>query len=109
MNDTIGVSSSNDLISKQVPVSAIGTGDEVQTKQIKENLQKYEQLFGADEDAFEQPTTTKKELWSYYLYYNVSLILEVTLKSAVYSHNPGRQRCWSRIILSSSLSICIDR
>lgn len=30
----------------------------------------YERLFGVDEDAYEQPTTTRKELWSYYLYYN---------------------------------------
>ncbi|PSS10509.1 hypothetical protein M430DRAFT_108317 [Amorphotheca resinae ATCC 22711] len=42
----------------------------MKTKQIKENLEKYEQLFGADEDAFVKPTTTRKELWSYYLYYN---------------------------------------
>jgi hypothetical protein len=45
--------------------------DNGKAKQIKENLQAYEQLFGADEDAFDQPTTTRKELWSYYLYYNV--------------------------------------
>ncbi|KAL3424921.1 hypothetical protein PVAG01_04202 [Phlyctema vagabunda] len=45
-------------------------GDSNRAKQIKENLAKYEQLYGADEDAFDQPTTTRKELWSYYLYYN---------------------------------------
>ena len=39
-------------------------------RQIKENLERFERLFGADEDAFEQPTTSRKELWSYYLYYN---------------------------------------
>ncbi|KAJ5960364.1 uncharacterized protein N7479_007514 [Penicillium vulpinum] len=33
-------------------------------------LEEYERLFGVDEDAYEQPTTTRKELWSYYLYYN---------------------------------------
>lgn len=33
-------------------------------------LEEYAQLFGADEDAYEQPTTTRTELWSYYLYYN---------------------------------------
>ncbi|KAJ5728251.1 hypothetical protein N7493_004581 [Penicillium malachiteum] len=33
-------------------------------------LREYERLFRVDEDAFEQPTTTRKELWSYYLYYN---------------------------------------
>lgn len=64
--------SSNDTITKQVPVDSIDTEDDIQTKQIKENLIKYEQLFGADEDAFDQPTTTRKELWSYYLYYNVN-------------------------------------
>lgn len=45
--------------------------DVAKANQIKENLRRYEQLFGADEDAFKQPTTTRKELWSYYLYYNV--------------------------------------
>ena len=39
-------------------------------RQIKENLERFEHLFGTDEDAFDQPTTTRKELWSYYLYYN---------------------------------------
>lgn len=33
-------------------------------------LEEYERLFAVDEDAYEQPTTTRKELWSYYLYYN---------------------------------------
>jgi len=74
MEDSIGESSQSDAVLKHVTA---GTSDLVEvgnmkTKQIKENLQKYEQLFGADEDAFIQPTTTKKELWSYYLYYNVS-------------------------------------
>jgi hypothetical protein len=45
--------------------------DDQRAKQLRENLAKYKQLFGADEDAFEQPTITRKELWSYYLYYNV--------------------------------------
>lgn len=45
--------------------------DLAKAKDIRENLAKYEQLFGADEDVFVQPTTTRKELWSYYLYYNV--------------------------------------
>jgi hypothetical protein len=67
----IKMSSQNDA----VPAHLTAAGPDVEdtkSKQIKENLQKYEQLFGADEDAFEQPTTTRKELWSYYLYYNVS-------------------------------------
>lgn len=38
--------------------------------EIRHNVERYAQLFGADEDAFDQPTTSRKELWSYYLYYN---------------------------------------
>lgn len=38
--------------------------------QAHQTLEEYERLFGVDEDAYEQPTTTRKELWSYYLYYN---------------------------------------
>ena len=72
MDDSVEVSSQNDAISKHVTAAASDVGD-TKAKQIKENLQKYEQLFGADEDAFDQPTTTRKELWSYYLYYNVSM------------------------------------
>ena len=36
----------------------------------RNTLQEFERLFGVDEDVFEQPTTTRKELWAYYLYYN---------------------------------------
>ena len=70
MDKSIGVSSQNDAVTHVISETA--NFDETKTKKIKENLQKYEQLFGADEDAFVQPTTTRKELWSYYLYYNVS-------------------------------------
>lgn len=42
----------------------------VTTSQPHPTLEEYEQLFGVDEDAYEQPTTTRRELWSYYLYYN---------------------------------------
>jgi len=70
-NSDIGMSSQNDAVSPQVTAAGPDVED-TKAKQIKKNLQKYEQLFGADEDAFEQPTTTRKELWSYYLYYNVS-------------------------------------
>ncbi|KAJ5094109.1 hypothetical protein N7456_009970 [Penicillium angulare] len=42
----------------------------VTSSQPRATLQEYERLFGVDEDAYEQPTTTRKELWSYYLYYN---------------------------------------
>jgi hypothetical protein len=38
--------------------------------QPEHTLEEYERLFSVDEDAYEQPTTTRKELWSYYLYYN---------------------------------------
>ncbi|CAG7923257.1 unnamed protein product [Penicillium olsonii] len=34
------------------------------------SLVEYERLFGVDEDTYDQPTTTRRELWSYYLYYN---------------------------------------
>ncbi|KAJ5736351.1 uncharacterized protein N7483_001476 [Penicillium malachiteum] len=42
----------------------------VTSSQPPTTLREYERLFRVDEDAFEQPTTTRKELWSYYLYYN---------------------------------------
>lgn len=71
MEDPKPTKSQDGAISKGVMVDAIAV-DETKTKDIKENLEKYEQLFGADEDAFDQPTTSRKELWSYYLYYNVS-------------------------------------
>lgn len=34
------------------------------------NREEYERLFGVDDFPDEQPTTTRRELWSYYLYYN---------------------------------------
>ncbi|KAJ5163547.1 Major facilitator superfamily domain general substrate transporter, partial [Penicillium coprophilum] len=45
------------------------TVDVVPTSQHP-TLEAYERLFGVDEDSYEQPTTSRKELWSYYLYYN---------------------------------------
>jgi hypothetical protein len=80
MNESHGISSQNDVISKHVMDAS--NMDESRKKEIKENLQKYEQLFGADEDAFVQPTTTRKELWSYYLYYNVSSDLHIASAAA---------------------------
>jgi hypothetical protein len=75
MDDSIGGASlQDDVISKNVNVEFMDE-NALKAKQIRENLAKYEQLFGADEDAFDQPTTTRKELWSYYLYYNVRLKL----------------------------------
>ncbi|KAJ5694825.1 hypothetical protein N7536_005237 [Penicillium majusculum] len=46
------------------------TVDVTSAAQPHSTLEEYERLFGVDEDAYEQPTTTRKELWSYYLYYN---------------------------------------
>ena len=74
MDDSIGANLQDDVISKNVNVEFMDE-NALKAKQIRENLAKYEQLFGADEDAFDQPTTTRKELWSYYLYYNVRLKL----------------------------------
>ena len=39
-------------------------------QQPQPNRDEYERLFGVDELLDEQPTTTRRELWSYYLYYN---------------------------------------
>ena len=75
MKDSTGASSQNDVVSKAVMTDTIAV--DAKTNEIKENLQKYEQLFGADEDAFVQPTTTRRELWAYYLYYNVSKMVEI--------------------------------
>lgn len=73
MEDATGARSQNDAVSKSVMTDTIAV--DAKTNEIKENLQKYEQLFGADEDAFVQPTTTRRELWAYYLYYNVSKLV----------------------------------
>jgi hypothetical protein len=40
-------------------------------------LEEYERLFGA-ETPHDAPTTTRRELWSYYLYYNGKFIISVT-------------------------------
>ena len=47
-----------------------GATIEVTQSQNRPTLEEYERLFGVDEDAYEQPTTTRRELWAYYLYYN---------------------------------------
>lgn len=39
-------------------------------QQAQSNREEYEQLFGVEEPPGQQPTTTRRELWSYYLYYN---------------------------------------
>ncbi|TVY80823.1 Autophagy-related protein [Lachnellula suecica] len=73
MANSVGTSSQIDAVSKHLTaVTADAEREEAKAKHIEQNLQKYQQLFEADEDAFNQPTTTRKELWSYYLYYNGS-------------------------------------
>lgn len=59
------------------PVSKEETAIKVENAQFQPShtLREYERLFGVDEDAYEQPTTTRKELWSYYLYYNGTFII----------------------------------
>ena len=62
---------------KKPPVSQEEAAIKVETAQFQPShtLREYELLFGVDEDAYEQPTTTRKELWSYYLYYNGTFIM----------------------------------
>lgn len=38
--------------------------------EAEQEQDEYDRLFGAEQDSFDAPTTTRKELWSYYLYYN---------------------------------------
>lgn len=38
--------------------------------ETEQEQDEYDHLFGAEQDSFDAPTTTRKELWSYYLYYN---------------------------------------
>jgi hypothetical protein len=59
----------DDIHTAQREVAAKDDGVKI-TAQPHPTLEEYERLFGVDEDAYEQPTTTRKELWSYYLYYN---------------------------------------
>ena len=92
----------NDLENEPATTEAsLADLDQVKAKQIQENLKEFEQLFGADKDAFEQPTTTRRELWSYYLYYNVSLLLfqDQTLTIT------GRQWSGTRCLFTGSVSI----
>lgn len=42
----------------------------VDSNQLRNNNEQYSRLSSAGEDAYQQPSTTRKELWSYYLYYN---------------------------------------
>ncbi len=38
-------------------------------QEVQSTRDDFERLFGV-EHSYEQPTTTRRELWSYYLYYN---------------------------------------
>jgi hypothetical protein len=62
---------SNEPMSKEQATLKVDTAP----SQPPHTLQEYERLFGVDEDAYEQPTTTRKELWSYYLYYNGTILI----------------------------------
>ena len=56
--------------------------------EMRENLEQYERLLETDEDAFEQPTTTRRELWAYYCYYNAdSGVGPVTYGQALYVYS----------------------
>lgn len=55
--------------------------------QPEHTLEEYERLFGVDEEAYEQPTTTRKELWSYYLYYNGKLRLRPSRRMTMILRN----------------------
>jgi hypothetical protein len=57
--------------------STMVEGTTAEQEQLRANLEEFERLFGADEDARDQPTTTRRELWSYYLYYNGSQPVDV--------------------------------
>lgn len=70
-SETIGARKDK-IITSIASERAISDPEDVGSKkaEVRENVERYAQLFSADEDAFDQPTTTRKELWSYYLYYN---------------------------------------
>ena len=45
-------------------------------QQSRRSQDDYARLFGAGESPDDQPTTTRRELWSYYLYYNGKLVCQ---------------------------------
>lgn len=47
----------------------------ITAQEVQSTRDDLERLFGVDEQLYEQPTTTRRELWSYYLYYNGELSL----------------------------------
>ncbi|GIC87084.1 uncharacterized protein Aud_003465 [Aspergillus udagawae] len=42
----------------------------ITAQEVQSTRDDFERLFGVDEHLYDQPTTTRRELWSYYLYYN---------------------------------------
>lgn len=54
------------MVSNQTTVPSPNT-ERIEAEQEQDE---YDHLFGAEQDSFDAPTTTRKELWSYYLYYN---------------------------------------
>lgn len=46
------------------------TEDPPTLEQIEADQDEYDRLFTAEVDSLDVPTTTRRELWSYYLYYN---------------------------------------
>lgn len=78
--------------------------------QPEHTLEEYERLFGVDEDAYEQPTTTRKELWSYYLYYNgkapkLGDFPLVSYFAGTDMIESRRQWRWSRFLQSSPVRV----
>lgn len=105
---SMGSSEVNEIEDNAIEMSSNGIHiDGTKSDRIKKNLNKYEQLFGIDEESSCQPTTSKKELWSYYLYYNVSANL---LLGFLYSNWRSLGRQWSRAakLFSSPLSKCSE-
>lgn len=58
------------VVERNATTSNEQNASDAEQQRIRQNLTEFEHLFGVDEDAYDQPTTTRKELWTYYLYYN---------------------------------------
>lgn len=69
MSSNDDVRSNSSAAAADLPLQVANDPD-TKTTEISDNVERYVRLFGADEDSFSQPTTIRKELWSYYLYYN---------------------------------------
>lgn len=55
---------------KSGTTAEVTTPDQGDQEQLLQDLEDFEHLVAVDEDSFDQPTTNRKELWAYYLYYN---------------------------------------